>query len=67
MASVVTAIVVTCPDCGVQASVGIWSCGCQVVLAPPHRPACAIRERYFEAFQRSCEIGKGVPGRPEVH
>lgn len=55
MAKVVSTNVVTCPGCGVQAIVRVWSCGCQGVTAPPHKDGCPYRYKgYFEKFKRAC-------------
>ena len=55
MAHIVSTNVITCPECGVQAIVRVWSCGCQGVSAPAHKSNCSYRNSdLFERYKREC-------------
>lgn len=45
---------IKCPSCGVEAIVQAWTCGCQIVVSPPHLSTCPHAENFFEAYRRAC-------------
>lgn len=45
---------VKCPSCGVEAIVQVWTCGCQIVVSPPHLSTCPHADNFFEAYRRHC-------------
>ena len=54
MAKVVSTQVITCPECGAQAVVRTWSCGCQDVTGSYHHKAVCSRPVNFEEFEKYC-------------
>ena len=67
MAEVVAAGVLTCPSCGVQAIVRVWSCGCLGVSYPEHRYDCKQPRPYFDAVTRYCQKRDTHGANPQTH
>ena len=68
MAEVVSAAVVTCPSCSVQAIVRVWSCGCQGGGPYPNHPfECKQPRPYFDAVNRFCQKMDTHGANPQTH
>ena len=67
MAEVVSAIAVTCPSCGIQGVVRVWTCGCQGITYPSHPFECKQPRPYFDKLARSCQKVDTHGINPQTH
>jgi hypothetical protein len=67
MATVVSSVAITCPQCRTQATVRVWTCGCQGVTYADHTFDCKQPRPYFDVFARSCQKLDTHGANPQTH